>query len=166
MAQIKIYGTPKKMEKRDIKKAASFFCDHLMKRLSKNITIVIKFKRDMFKETRCFGFATWTDEDVKNNNHRKFEIEIEANLGPVFLIRTLAHELVHVKQYARKELIECSGNYQKWNKTLYNENIVGYKNLPWEQEAISREKELYELWKQHLERQGEKGEKVGCRKTT
>ena len=63
---------------------------------------------------------------------------------------TLAHELVHVKQYARKELVDmCSGNYQMWNKVMYNENIVGYRNLPWEKEAIEREKVLYHLWREH-----------------
>jgi hypothetical protein len=94
--------------------------------------------------------ATWTDIDAKNHNHREFEVEIEADLGPVYLLRTLAHELVHVKQYARKELVDmCSGNYQMWNKVMYNENLVGYKNLPWEKEAIEREKELYKLWAEH-----------------
>ena len=32
---------------------------------------------------------------------------------------------------------------------MYNENLVGYKNLPWEKEAIEREKELYRLWVEH-----------------
>jgi hypothetical protein len=58
------------------------------------------------------------------------------------------------------------GSYQKWQGTMFNEHMVDYKKLPWEIEAAQLEKELYELWKQHLERQGEKGEKVGYRKTT
>ena len=150
MAQIKIYGTAKKMEKREIKEAASFFCDHLMKRLSKNILVKVRLKKNFFKNTKCFGMATWTDIDVKNHNHREFEVDIEADLGHIYLLRTLAHELVHVKQYARKELVDmCSGNYQMWNRVMYNENIVGYKNLPWEKEASEREKVLYNLWREH-----------------
>lgn len=151
MAQIKIYGSAKKMEKREIKEAASFFCDHLLgKRLSKNVLVKVKLRKNFYKDTKCFGMATWSDIEVKNHNHREFEVEIEADLGPVYLMRTLAHELVHVKQYARKELIDmCSGNYQMWNKVMYNEMIVGYRNLPWEKEASEREKELYNLWKEH-----------------
>lgn len=151
MAQIKIYGSAKKMEKREIKEASLFFCDNLLgKRLSKHVLVKVRLRKNFYKNTKCFGMATWTDIDAKNHNHREFEVEIESDLGPVYLLRTLAHELVHVKQYARKELIDmCSGNYQMWNKVMYNENIVGYKNLPWEKEAIEREKELYVLWRQH-----------------
>ena len=153
MAQIKIYGSSKKMEKREIKEAASFFCDHLLQRLSKNVLVKIKLRKNFYRNTKCFGMATWTDVDARNHNHREFEVDIEADLGHVYLLRTLAHELVHVKQYARKELMDTtSGNYQKWNQVLYNENIVGYKNLPWEKEACLLEKELYNLWKDHKSR--------------
>jgi hypothetical protein len=165
MATIKIIGSAKKVHTRSIRSAANFFCDHLLKRLSKNVYVEIKLKKNLYKNTKCFGFATWTDDGARN--HRRFEIEIDAGLGPVFLFRTLAHELVHVKQYARKELIDMEyGSYQKWQGTMFNEHMVDYKKLPWEIEAAQLEKELYELWKQHLERQGEKGEKVGYRKTT
>jgi len=148
MAQIKIHGTPKKVDKKEIKEAASFFCDYLMKRLSKNVLVVIKLKKDLYKQSKCFGFAMYTDDDAKNHNHREFEIEVDSGLGRVFLLRTIAHELTHVKQYARKELVDGDCNYQKWNKVLYNEKVVGYKNLPWEAEARLLEKQLYEMWKE------------------
>ena len=146
MALIKIYGDPKKIDKKEVKEAASFFCDHLMNRLSKNISVVIKLKRNLYKKSKCFGFAMYTDDDAKNHNHREFEIEVDSGLGRIFLLRTLAHELVHVKQYARKELIDANCSYQKWNKILYNEKIVGYSNLPWEEEARLLEKQLYQIW--------------------
>jgi len=153
MAHIKIYGTAKKMKKREIKEAASFFCDHLMGRLSKTVLVKVRLRKNFYKNTKCFGMATWTDIDAKNHNHREFEVDIEADLGHIYLLRTLAHELVHVKQYARKELVDmCSGNYQMWNKVMYNENIVGYRNLPWEKEAIGREKELFKLWLEHKDK--------------
>ena len=90
----------------------------------------------------------YTDDDARNHNHREFEIEVDSGLGRVFLLRTIAHELTHVKQYARKELVDGDCNYQKWNKVLYNEKVVGYKNLPWEAEARLLEKQLYEMWKE------------------
>ena len=132
MAEIRLYGSAKKMNRREIKEAATFFCDHLLgKRLSRNVLVKIRLRKNFFKKTKCFGMATWTDIDAKNHNHREYEVEIEADLGHIYLMRTLAHELVHVKQYARKELVDmCSGNYQMWNRVMYNENIVGYKNLP------------------------------------
>lgn len=165
MAKIKIIGSAKKVKTRSVCSAAEFFCDYLLKRLSRNVYVEIKLKKNLYKNTKCFGFATWLDEESRN--HREFEIELDAGLGPVFLFRTLAHELVHVRQYARKQLIDVQyGNYQKWNGVMFNEHMVDYKKLPWEIEASNLEKELYNLWKEHLERQGEKGEKVGYRKTT
>ena len=154
MAQIRLYGSAKKMERREIKEAATFFCDHLLgKRLSRNVLVKIRLRKNFFKKTKCFGMATWTDIDAKNHNHREYEVEIEADLGHIYLMRTLAHELVHVKQYARKELVDmCSGNYQMWNRVMYNENLVGYKNLPWEKEASEQEKVLYQLWKEHKDK--------------
>lgn len=132
--------------------SAVFFCDHLLKRLSKNVTVVIKLKNNLYKKTRCFGLATWTDDDAKRNKHREFEIELEANMGPVFMIRTIAHELVHVKQYARGELVDpCYGNYQMWQGQMFNEHFFSWKELPWEKEAIHLEKELYNMWKQKME---------------
>ena len=62
MAQIKIYGTAKKMKKREIKEAASFFCDHLMERLSKTVLVKIRLKKNFFKNTKCFGMFHWIDQ--------------------------------------------------------------------------------------------------------
>jgi hypothetical protein len=151
MAHIVIHGTPKKISSYKIREAACFFSDHLLKRLSKNVKIVIKLKNNLYRKTKCFGYAIYTDEDVRPDRHREFEIEMESDMGPVFMIRTLAHELVHVKQYARGELNDsCYGNYQKWQGVMYNEQLISYKDLPWEKEALQLERELYHLWKQHV----------------
>lgn len=154
MAKIIIHGTPKKITRQQLREAAVFFSDILLKRLSKNVTVVFKLKNNLYKRTKCFGFATWTDEDARSDRHREFEIELESNMGPVFMYRTIAHELVHVKQYARAELVHPAhyGNYQKWKGFMVNEHLVGYKNLPWEIEAKKLELELYKMWKDRREK--------------
>ena len=153
MAQIIIHGTPKKIKKTQIREAAVFFSDHLLKRLSKNVKVVIKLKNNLYKRTKCWGFATYTDDEARNHRHREFEIELESNMGPVFMIRTIAHELVHVRQYARTQLVDTSyGCYQKWKGSMFNEHLVGYKELPWEKEAHQLELELYEMWKHNIGR--------------
>lgn len=60
------------------------------------------------------------------------------------MMQTLAHEMVHVKQYFRKEL-DGTGCKFKWK----GRNADGYKyeNQPWEREAFKREGVLYkECW--------------------
>ena len=54
---------------------------------------------------------------------------------------TLAHEMVHVKQYFRKELDGSNCRF-KWK----GRNADGYKyeNQPWEREAFRRESDLYQ----------------------
>lgn len=154
MAQIILHGHPKKITRQEIIQCASFLSDYLLnKRLSKNVKIVIKLKNNLYKRSKCFGSTIYTDDDARNDRHREFEIEMESNLGPVFMLRTLAHELVHVRQYARGQLVDPAyGRYQKWRGVMFNENMVDYNDLPWEKEAMQLEKELYELWKQHRDR--------------
>jgi hypothetical protein len=62
------------------------------------------------------------------------------------LISTLLHELVHVKQYCRKELnFGSTMNHTHWKGKLYDERKLSYWLLPWEIEAYGLEKCLYEL---------------------
>lgn len=59
-------------------------------------------------------------------------------------MQTLAHEMVHVKQYFRKEL-DGSGCKYKWKGR--NADGYQYENQPWEREAFKREEGLYkECW--------------------
>lgn len=60
------------------------------------------------------------------------------------MMQTLAHEMVHVKQYFRKEL-DGTGCKFKWKGR--NADGYQYENQPWEREAFKLEKGLYkECW--------------------
>lgn len=152
MAKIVLHGWPKKITKQELIQSGHFFADHLLKRLSNNISVVIRLQNSFYAGTSCFGTCDYTDDDARPDRHREFEIEMDSDFGRPFMLRTLAHEMVHVKQYARGQLIEMSGPYQKWNGVMFSESKVPYKKLPWEAEALRLEKELYELWKQHRDR--------------
>ena len=57
------------------------------------------------------------------------------------MMQTLAHEMVHVKQYFRKELDGSNCRF-KWKGR--NANGYQYENQPWEREAFRRESDLYQ----------------------
>ena len=58
------------------------------------------------------------------------------------ILRTLAHELVHVKQYVMGEL-SCNTHGMVWKRVTYApDNIFEYFELPYEIEAYGREKGL------------------------
>lgn len=71
--------------------------------------------------------------------HREFKMEICANQTEEDFIRSICHEMVHIKQYIRDEFIEEVIDYQ---------TMAEYYNLPSEKEAYSMEEELYKEWLQ------------------
>ena len=56
------------------------------------------------------------------------------------ILETLGHEMVHVKQYARRELHPTT---DAWMGKTYNPKKISYWDLPWEIEAHGREIGLF-----------------------
>lgn len=107
--------------------AASFAWMQLMPRIRKCV-INIELKNMKGYDGTCFDF---------NNREYVIEVNKKLSLGDNFLT-TIFHEMVHVKQYVRKELFsECN---------FYN-NREEYLNLPWEVEAYRVQEELLDDWK-------------------
>lgn len=73
---------------------------------------------------------------------RDFEIEVDKKLNLRKLLATVAHEMVHVKQYARREL---TGDYT-WQGKTYHPKRCDYWDQPWEIEAHGREWGLFVRW--------------------
>lgn len=74
--------------------------------------------------------------------YNDFEIEIHKGMRLRRLLETVAHEMVHVKQYARKEL----KHDHEWLGKTYNPEKISYWDLPWEIEAHGREVGLFVRW--------------------
>ena len=73
---------------------------------------------------------------------REFELEVDKNLSLRKLLTTVAHEMVHVKQYARREL---ESDYV-WQGRTYSPKKCDYWDQPWEIEAHGRETGLFIRW--------------------
>ena len=73
---------------------------------------------------------------------RTFEIEVDRTLRLRRLLETVAHEMVHVKQYARDELHVDYANC--WKNDFYTK--TDYWDCPWEIEAHGRELGLFIRW--------------------
>ena len=66
------------------------------------------------------------------------------------MLIVLAHEMVHVKQYAKGEMKDfVYGNRVKFKGSIINDNIVEYWDQPWEIEAHGKEKGLYLRFLEH-----------------
>jgi len=58
------------------------------------------------------------------------------------IVCSLAHEMVHVKQFVRKELTILNGNYcAKWKGVKFSDDS-DYQEMPWELEADKYELQL------------------------
>jgi hypothetical protein len=80
---------------------------------------------------------------------REFEIELDAELLPRFMLTTLAHEIVHMKQLAKGQLKFFDNGIVRWIDAMYPKTRPGHKKysrLPWEIEAIGLEETLFREW--------------------
>ena len=68
------------------------------------------------------------------------------------MLRSFAHEMVHVKQFAKSELKDLSKQQSlcKFYGKLYNTDDVNYWDYPWEIEAHGREEGLYVRFVEYL----------------
>lgn len=117
----------KKLFRPYVKRAAIFYAEELMsKSMLENIHLQIKFdpKLDV-----C-GYAS-VEEYNFCGKPRQFLIEINPHIGAREILDTLAHEMVHVKQYA---YMETNENLTRWKGEKISENL-DYYIQPWEIEA-------------------------------
>ena len=138
--RVYVKGKSELISKKEIICAANFYASLLMsKRLLKNITVFIKNGN-----TGSFhGFIEFLDD---NNRPKEFLISIKKDLPKRKLLITLAHEMVHVKQYARGELKYLfKGGHDKWQGKIIARK-THYFDKPWEIEAFGRELGLYERY--------------------
>lgn len=116
----------------------------IQKFLPRYRTLDIVIKLTSLKSSGVKGFALAYD------CHRKFEVEVEQTLGLKELMTTVAHELVHVKQYVLGDLdAECfapSAGEVLWRGGELDTTNMDYWDYPWEIEAHGREKGLFIQW--------------------
>jgi hypothetical protein len=126
-------------------------------KLNFDAKIIVKKKQS----TNLLGDIQINDNSVNNN---KFTLFFNSNQSYIQIIKSLIHELTHIKQVSKGEL-KPSGDYKfiiwKDNFTMnvkeyykLGKDIEKYKNLPWESEAYSNMNIFYDeyinsnLWKE------------------
>ena len=134
------------LTKKEIRHIIRFTGNFLLgKRMCGNITVVLRNK--VFKKYE-WGYCGPTNYD--NYRHREFEILLNSSTTRKNQIVTILHEMIHLKQYARGELVCYSGMNLKWLGQKIDVTEMEYVNYPWEIEANLSEKVLYELYMEHV----------------
>jgi hypothetical protein len=147
--RVTIKGRPKHVSTRIAKEALEFFASLLMSsRLVKSLSVEVRFVKDMTKSElgRKYGadasdWAIMDYKDYEGHAPKKFVFEISREIRTEQkLLECLAHEMVHVKQYARKEFdYTRHTDVKRWKGNLYNIKKTTYWFWPWEVEAYGKE---------------------------
>jgi hypothetical protein len=130
----------RKLERELAEKVCYYMAKALMPRHRK-IFISVEFQKGLEEKEDMMAYAMDCDD-------RCFEIgidkEIMTKYGLREFITAVCHEMVHVKQYVKRELVEKEGK-QLWKGR--NCTDVEYMEQPWEKEAYRLQDKLaMEIW--------------------
>jgi hypothetical protein len=163
---IYIKGTKSKAIQDRIRDSVKFYLSKLLTKNKRDkLTIYINVINKPVDDER-YGYC---DPLGKNPQNGRDEYEIECVHSPKAdpikgnVYKNLAHEMVHVKQFAtgqmnRHIVTQKTSSGKRLTGTLWEGKIYsnakfedtdeGYYNSPWEIDAYGREVGLYRLWKQ------------------
>lgn len=134
---LSIVGCPdKKQFLPYVKRATKFYAEQLLSEKElRDIYIRIKFS----KKLDVFGYAS-VEDDTLSKKPKEFLIEVHSGIGAPDIFKTIAHEMVHIKQYACGELDET---LTTWKGKRVDSNDMDYYDHPWEIEAQGLEVSLF-----------------------
>lgn len=142
--RVSVRGKNTKIGKDEVKYATEWMAQLILSnKMMRNLFVQVEFT----PEYGLKGSTECLDQDYRP---REFKICIDPNLSRRNQLLTLAHELVHVKQFAMGEMRYTKyTELIKWNKqTIHNEETE-YWDLPWEIEAFGREYGMYIRYVEH-----------------
>ena len=144
---LKTIGKPNKVQLKTCKEALKFYGRHLLGEiLYHRVDVTLLFDKELTNKNE-YAFCEWEDS---NHRGKEFTITVDPSLGKRNMLLALAHEMVHVKQYAKGELRDyVRSNKSKWKSEIIDPEVVDYWDFPWEIEAHGREKGLYIRYLNH-----------------
>ena len=122
----------KKLQKQYSQSMVEFCIKTLMPRM-RTLDISVK----LCKPKGALGYC------LEGDTKREFELEIDKTQPMRKMLETIAHEMVHVKQFARREM---HPEKDEWYGKTYNPKKISYWDLRWEVEAHGREVGLFIRW--------------------
>lgn len=133
------------IKRKEIVFACEWFGEKLLgKRLCKNIILDIHFE----ELGRYNGLISPIDYEY---NPRMFEMTLNKGQDRPTILKNIAHELVHLKQFARRELVDFDTREQpKYLGSVVSTANLDYWDYPWEIEAFGREIGLYTRYDEHI----------------
>jgi hypothetical protein len=144
-------GRTNKQFRESVRDACGFYLHKLglSKKKLNNVTVIFKLAEMKGDYGSC----------VNTNHPKTFEITIHSKQDRKGKFKTLAHEIVHLKQWLTgemrdrvrgDEIVKTYWKGELW-RTSGNE-LDDYYDSPWEIEAYGKEEGLYSRWMDHVKR--------------
>ena len=119
-----------------VQRASQFYAEQLFtKQLLRHLVITLKFN----KHLDAFGYSSIEKRNTKGAA-REFLIELHPYISGVEILKTLAHEFVHIKQYVEGDL---NDSQTEWQGEAIDSDSMDYYSLPFEIEAFGLEVGLF-----------------------
>jgi len=136
-----VKGSNKKNRKL-VEAAVWWYAEKLMgKRLMSGLEININLSKTLLNKDGNEGTAIWEDESIRP---KEFTIELDLTFSIRDVLITLAHEMVHVKQWAKGEMYEyITPGMVRFHKTKFDLEDINYWDYPWEIEAFGKQLGLF-----------------------
>ena len=140
--RITTIGRPAHISMRLVKKAVNFYGKYLIGpgKTFENLDLTLKFEK-MYATDGDYGYCDWNYEIA----NCCYTIGLDRMMSKKETLLALAHEMVHVKQYAKGEMKDLWRPVRmvRFNGEKYLHEKMDYWEQPWEIEAYGREKGLY-----------------------
>ncbi len=120
--------------------------------IRENVRLAVIFSRTMSDNyagiTICVNGA-----DLKNDiGYLNIKVYLDARQPKVLQRIVLAHEMIHVKQYAKGELVVTNQREVMWKGQKYSSHNAEHNDpRPWELEAYRNDIRLVKYWKEQSE---------------
>lgn len=125
-----------------VESVINFCVEKLMPKLNGALTIDVSIGKFELNENSA-GYVYSVDDLVKA---REFHMELNNTSNIEDLLKTVCHEMVHVKQMARGQYRQIASGSFWYKKSLEEFDHLDYQDKPWEEEAFGLEEVLYEAW--------------------
>ena len=126
-----------------VSRATWWYVEKLMgKRLMSSLEIHIHLRKNLMDKEGCEGTAIWEGDYC--DRPREFKIELDVSYSIRDALITLAHEIVHIKQWAKGEMYEyLKSGLIRFHKTKFDIDNIDYWDYPWEVEAFGKQLGLF-----------------------
>jgi len=133
--------------RQEVERIVRFMASKLMStRMANTLSIRVEMRASKLKGTMLGCVVHNASGDYSWKNRKDYRIVVRRDLDTPKLAEVIAHEMVHVKQYAQRELRKRYHSTEKaWRQFWMGQEVprsTPYLDLPWEIEARKMESAL------------------------